>query len=467
MGYASRSLELWIIGGRFPEGTRMMKQAILMACTATMALAAGGTSATPSAPAAPTADDITITVAPGDSVLIPYSGSDPDGDLFGFHRTSGLGDPAAGFMLESCVCLGTYAGTLCSCTTFFTADAGFAGGASFTYRAVDLAGNESADATVTIQSTVQTRTPEQILDEIEFIVVRGTFPGGDIDEQLRNPLLTMVDGIRTKLGDDSINAALGEAGALCNLIDAGTQSLRIEVVAAADLPALCAELTNLLKNEPCDCQILRVRVGPDRRSHVPVEHDGNNYTTWRLDIPTITTVNAEPGDPFDVQVRFTVPIHFDAHFQLFDGTEFVGEFEKNGIEATVPFRETAQDNQDLDCLDQDHDNDLSVTLAKFKTQATAALPGTEFMLPDDDGIMRRWRVLGGTISDVRVPVPQRFRPVIIDAACLELGEDGNLVRVSNPPPTQTRPRTWRIEEDFRPRGETAPVIRPEGAEGNE
>lgn len=198
----------------------------------------------------PTADNVAITVAPGDSVLIPYAGSDPDGDLFGFFRTGGLSNPSAGFLLESCVCRQTYAGTLCSCITFFAASQTFAGSVTFTYKAVDATGLTSADATVTISSTVQARTAEQILDEIEFIVLRGTLLGGDITEELRNPLLTKVEGIRTKRATGNFqSAAFGQAGALCNQIDAGIQAARIVAEAANVLPPRCEELLTLIRQE--------------------------------------------------------------------------------------------------------------------------------------------------------------------------------------------------------------------------
>src|SRR3990172_225853 len=101
----------------------MLRRSVLAVTTCTLLL---GSSTRPSPiQNPPSADDVTITVAPWDSVLIPYSGSDPDGDLFGFIRTSDLSDPSAGTLLESCVCRSVFGGDalvfICTCTTTFTA----------------------------------------------------------------------------------------------------------------------------------------------------------------------------------------------------------------------------------------------------------------------------------------------------------------------------------------------------------
>ena len=211
-----------------------------------------GSSAVPvaaTAPSTPTAEGITIAVAPGDSVLIPYSGSDDN--LFGFFRTSDLSDPSAGFLFDSCVCIGTYAGFICSCTTVFVADEGFTGSTTFTYRAVDFDGNQSADATVTINSTVQARTPGQILDEIEFIILRGTQPGGDIDVKLETPLLATIDAVRDSLAKGNFDSARGQGSALCNQIESGIATDKIRFEAAATLTSTCLELTSRLDEDVC------------------------------------------------------------------------------------------------------------------------------------------------------------------------------------------------------------------------
>lgn len=166
----------------------------------------------------PVADPVVLTVAPGESVLIPFSGSDADGDLFGFFPTGGLSDPSAGVLLVSCVCRGAYAGIICNCATTFIASADFAGTVAFTYRAVDLEGNESADATVTINSTVQARTPTQILADIRFIVERGLQPGGEIDPVLGTALNAKLDAAEASLVAGNLEAAKWQMGAFRNQI---------------------------------------------------------------------------------------------------------------------------------------------------------------------------------------------------------------------------------------------------------
>ena len=199
----------------------------------------------------PMAEDVTVMVAPGDSILIPYAATDPDGDLFGFFRTSDLSNPAAGFILDSCVCVGTYAGVLCSCTTFFIASDDFSGSATFTYRAVDATGIESTDATVTLKSTTLEQTPKQILHEMQLIIERGTLPGGDIAPQLRSPLIGKIEALRLSysLPGGRARSATGQARALCKHIEVLLGN-GIEGEAAVALPDLCARLLDAVSRIP-------------------------------------------------------------------------------------------------------------------------------------------------------------------------------------------------------------------------
>ncbi len=101
--------------------------------------------------APPTALDVSITVRQGEAARVPYAGSDSDGDLFGFHATSPLSNPAAGTLANDCTCVATLPGVVvCDCTTSFTASTTFVGTATYQYEAVDRTGLVSPLATVTI-----------------------------------------------------------------------------------------------------------------------------------------------------------------------------------------------------------------------------------------------------------------------------------------------------------------------------
>lgn len=99
----------------------------------------------------PTADSITVLVTAGETVAIPFSAFDPDGDLICFMITSNPSPATAGTLATSCVCLRLPPGVdACVCGSSFTASSTFSGTAWFTYRAVDSTGLQSADVYVTI-----------------------------------------------------------------------------------------------------------------------------------------------------------------------------------------------------------------------------------------------------------------------------------------------------------------------------
>jgi hypothetical protein len=198
----------------------------------------------------PVAQDVEFTFAPDESGLIQFVGFDPDGDLFGFIVTSGLSDPTAGTLISTCVCFGIDGGPPCNCITFFRASATFAGSVTFTYRAVDSTNRQSADATVTIHSTVQTKTPEQILNEMEFIIRRGTLPSGTIRPQIGESLLIKVIAARRSFEAGNATAGLNQVGAFCNELEA--QAYKGVLEPAIDkLRGLCLELP---RRVDCDCK---------------------------------------------------------------------------------------------------------------------------------------------------------------------------------------------------------------------